>query len=285
MLADLGLFYCAFFWGVSFPVMKILVGVYPTCWLLFLRFLAGALMIYVVFHKRINKTLRKDFQGGVILGILLFLAVVTQTLGLNYIDSGRNAFITSIYVILVPLFLWGLKRKFPGWLTLIAAVICVAGMYLLAGDNLSGKINLGDVLTMLCAVFFAVQIIAISYYTQGCDPLTLSCVEFFTLAILSFISSLIFETRTEIINVSTLWGLLFMIVFCTFGCYSVQICAQKYAEPSHATIIMSLESVFGLASGIIFLDEKITFKAGVGCALIFIAVLISELAPLIRKKK
>ncbi|MBQ7592771.1 MAG: DMT family transporter [Synergistaceae bacterium] len=285
MLADLGLFYCALFWGVSFPVMKILVGVYPTCWLLFLRFLAGALMIYVVFHKRINKSFRNDFKGGVIIGVLLFLAATTQTLGLNYIDSGRNAFITSVYVILVPLFLWVIKRKFPGWFTLAAAVICVIGMYLLSGENLGGGVNIGDFLTFLCAIFFAVQIIAISHYTQGSDPITLSCVEFFTLAALSFISSLLFETRTEIINIPTLWGLLFMIFFCTFGCYAIQICAQKYAEPSHATIIMSLESVFGLASGIIFLGEKISFKAGVGCALIFIAVLISELAPLIHKKK
>ncbi len=283
MLADLGLLYCAFFWGVSFPVMKILVGAYSTCWLLFLRFTMGAAMLYAVFFRRVNKSFRHDLKGGVIMGFLLFLAVVTQTLGLNYTTSGRNAFITSIYVILVPLMLWAVRKKFPGWLTIGASCVCVAGMYFLAGDDISGGVNVGDVLTMICAVFFAMQIIAISRYTQDSDPITLSVIEFATIAAMSFVCSLVFERRTEFVNIPTLWGLMFMVVFCTFGCYTVQVVAQKYAEPSHATIIMSLESVFGLVSGIVFLGEVLTVKGAAGCALIFAAVMMSELAPFMKR--
>ena len=83
MLADLGLLYCAMFWGATFPTMKILVGVYPPCWLLFLRFSAGAAMIYVFFHGRIARSLRRVIKDGAIIGFLLFLAITTQTIGLR----------------------------------------------------------------------------------------------------------------------------------------------------------------------------------------------------------
>ena len=284
MLPDLGLLYCALFWGLSFPVMKVLVNYYSPCWLLFLRFSAGALLIYIFFHKRIHDSFIKVFKGGSIIGALLFIAIGTQTVGMNYIGGGRSAFISAIYVLLVPLIIWAFKKKFPGWITLFAACLCVMGMYFLAGDEMSGGFNTGDLLTIICAFSFAVQIIAISHYAGDSDPIVLSFTEFLALSVLSFISSLIFESRTELINMHTLYGLIFMITFCTFGCYMVQICAQKYAKPSHASIIMSLESVFGLISSVIFLNESVSFQMALGCALIFSAVLIAELEPLFNHK-
>ena len=284
MLADLALLFCAFFWGMSFASMKILVTIYPSCWLLFLRFTAGALMIYVFFHKRIHESLRKCLNGGMLIGALLFVALTSQTVGLQYIGGGRSAFISAIYVLIVPLMLWALRKKFPGWVTLFAACLCIAGMYFLTDDDMSGSMNIGDILTIICAITFAVQILAINHYTQDCDPITLSFVEFITLSGLSFITSLIFETRNELISMNGIYELIFTIVLCTFGCYMIQICAQKYAKPSHAAIIMSLESVFGLLSGIVFLGETITLRASIGCAMIFASVLIAELEPFIHIK-
>ena len=285
MLADLGLFYCAFFWGLSFVTMKILVEVYPTCWILFLRFTAGAALIYLFFHRRINKNIIHDFKGGVILGFLLFLALMTQTVGLNYIGGGRSAFISATYVLMVPLMLWAMAKIFPGWITLGAAVLCVAGMYLLTGDELSGTFNIGDFLSILCAFIFAFQVILISKYARGCDPITLSFAEFVSLAFFAFVTSLIFETRKELIDVASLPELLFTIVLCTFGCYMIQICSQKFVKPARATIIMSLESVFGLISSVILLGEPVSFRSVLGCVLIFIAVLTAELEPLLKIKK
>ena len=281
MLADLALLYCALFWGLSFPTMKILVSIYPSCWLLFLRFGTGALMIYAFFHRRIHESIRKCLKGGVIIGALLFAAIASQTVGLNYIGGGRSAFISAIYVLIVPLMVWAFRKKFPGWVTLFAACLCVMGMYFLTGDDMNGPVNIGDILTIICAVTFAVQILAINHYTSDCDPITLSFIEFITLALLSLVTSLIFETRNELISMNGIYELLFTIVLCTFGCYVIQICAQKYAKPSHAAIIMSLESVFGLFSSIIFLGETITLRASIGCAMIFASVLIAELEPFI----
>ena len=282
VLADLGLLYCAVFWGASFVTMKILVGVYPACWLLFLRFAAGSAMLYVFFRKRIHKSFMHELKGGVIIGALLFVAIGSQTVGLNYIGGGRSAFITAIYVLMIPLMLWAVNRDFPGWVKLFAAVLCVLGMYMLTGEEVSDASITGDILTVICALTFAVQVIAISRYTHGGDPIALSFVEFASLAVMSLVSSLVFESRASLLDMGSIYELLFTIVFATFGSYAMQVCAQKYAEPSHAAIIMSLESVFGLLFSMAFLGEILTFRAGVGCALIFVSVLISELEPYIR---
>ncbi len=281
MLADLGLLYCAVFWGLSFVTMKILVGVYPACWLLFLRFSAGSVMLYAFFHRRINKSFRHELKGGVIIGFLLFLGITVQTIGLNYIGGGRSAFISATYVLMVPLMVWGLVKVFPGWVKIFAAVLCVAGMYMLMGEDSAEASLIGDGLTVLCAFMCAVQVIAISIFTRDSDPITLSFVEFVSFAVFAFAASLLFESRPVLLDSESMPELLFTIVFATFGCYVMQVCAQKYADPSHATIIMSLESVFGLFSSIIFLGEALTLRAGVGCGLIFVSVMISELEPYI----
>ena len=279
MLADLGLLFCAVFWGMSFPAMKILIGIYPACWLLFLRFFTGSMLIYIFFHRRINESFSRVLKGGVIIGVMLFIAITTQTIGLRYIGGGRSAFISATYVLMVPFMLWMIERKFPGWLTILAAVLCVLGMYLLTGDDSGGESLFGDFLTVICAIMFAVQVIAISSYAHDSDPVALSFVEFVSFAACALVSSIIFESPAEYLSMNGLTELIFTIIFATFGCYMVQIIAQKYAEPSHATIIMSLESVFGLASSIIFLNESVTMRMLTGCALIFIAVMISEMSP------
>ncbi|MBQ3645572.1 MAG: DMT family transporter [Synergistaceae bacterium] len=284
MLADLGLLYCALFWGISFVSMKILVGVYPASWILFLRFFTASILVYVFFSRRINKNIKHDFKAGLILGILLFIAIVTQTIGLNYIGGGRSAFISATYVLMVPFMVWALRKIFPGFITLIAAFMCVSGMYLLTGDEVSGTFNVGDFLTLICALMFAVQVLAIARFTKGCDPITLSFAEFFSLGICAFLYSIAFETRNNLIDFESLPELLFTIILCTFGCYMIQICAQKYVKPSRAVIIMSLESVFGLISSVILLGESFTLRTGLGCVLIFSAVLIAELEPFIRKR-
>ena len=286
MLADLGLLYCAVFWGFTFPTMKILVGIYPACWLLFLRFSVGAALIYLFFHRRINSSFKKVIKPGAVIGILLFIAIGTQTVGLNYIGGGRSAFISATYVLMVPFIIWIVYQKFPSWFTIGAAVLCVLGMYFLSGDEAAGPDGyIGDILTVICALTFAVQVIAISRYTQDCDPVALSFAEFVSFAAVSFVTSLLFETPAEYFSLNGIGELVFTTVFATFGCYMVQIVAQKYAEPSHATIIMSLESVFGLISSVIVLHESVTLRMFTGCALIFSAVIVSELSPFFLLKK
>lgn len=288
LLADLALLLCALFWGLGFVSMKRLVSLYPPCWLLFLRFGPGAAMLLLLFPRRICRTWRHNLRAGLVIGGILFTAMTTQTIALNFIGAGRQAFITAIYVLLVPLLLWAFRRVFPGWVTLGAAGLCLLGMGLLTDP--SGPLNIGDVLTLLCAVLFAVQIIAIAHYTQGaeghsqpdCDPIAISFIEFVTLTLLCLISGALFEGPLRLRS-EGLFDLAFTIVFCTFGSYAIQVCAQRYSPPSHAAIIMSLEAVFGLIFGILFLGETLTLRAAIGCLLIFASVLIAELEPLLKK--
>ncbi|MBR1604213.1 MAG: DMT family transporter [Synergistaceae bacterium] len=290
-LADLGLFTCALLWGLSFPAMKILVAIYPVNWLLCLRFLFGGAITFIFFYKRILNMSGAELKGGIIIGLFLFAALTMQTIGLLYMSGGRNAFITAIYVVLVPLILWMFKKIFPGWLVLIAACICLTGMALLAGD-ISEPFNIGDLFTILSAFLFAGQILAIAKYTQGSDPIAISFIQFAVLAICSLAAGLIFEPAfaLNLINnykfyLSSSGGfyqLVFMIFVCSFICYTLQVCSQKYANPTHAVIIMSLEAVFGLISGIIFIGETVTLQAAIGCALIFIAVLMVELRHFVK---
>nr|MCR4817992.1 DMT family transporter [Fretibacterium sp.] len=279
---------CALFWGLGFVTMKRLVSIYTPCWLLFLRFGPGAAMLLLLFPRRIRGTWKQNLRAGVVIGGILFAAMGTQTVALNFIGAGRQAFITATYVLLVPLLLWAFRRIFPGWVTLGAAGLCLLGMGLLT--DLSGALNIGDALTLLCAVLFAAQILAISHYTQGaegygqagCDPIAISFIEFLTLTLLCLISGFLFEGPLRLSS-EGLPDLAFTIVFCTFGSYAIQICAQRYSPPTHAAIIMSLEAVFGLLSGILLLGETLTLRAAAGCLLIFASVLIAELEPFFKK--
>ncbi|MCR5346171.1 MAG: DMT family transporter [Fretibacterium sp.] len=288
LLADFGLLLCALFWGLGFVSMKRLVSLYTPCWLLFLRFGPGAILLFLVFPRRILTNWRRNLTAGVIIGGILFAAMGLQTAALNFIGAGRQAFITATYVLLVPLLFWLFRRVFPGWTTLGAAGLCLLGMGLLADP--SGPLNTGDVLTFLCAVLFAVQIIAISHYTRvtekegqpGCDPIAISFIEFVTLTLLCLAAGLLFEGPLHLQS-EGLPDLAFTIVFCTFGSYALQVCSQRYSPPSHAAIIMSLEAVFGLLSGILLLGETLTLRAAAGCFLILASVLIAELEPYLKK--
>lgn len=279
LIADLGLVICAFLWGLGFVAMKSGLSVYPTWWLLFLRFGGGTLLMLFFFTKRIGKASRKDLLGGAVIGLFLFVGMGLQTLGLNYTTTGKQAFLTAGYVILVPLLLWAMRRLFPGYITLAASLICFVGMAFLTSD-ISDPLNIGDVLTILAAVFFAGQIIAIGHFAADGDPIVLTCVQFLVTAVLSGLMGLlsapfVWQGAQGLVEVG------FAIFFCTFVCFLLQNFAQKFTLPSHAALLLGLESVFGLLGGILLLGEIFTFRMASGCFLIFFSVLLVELAPLL----
>jgi drug/metabolite transporter (DMT)-like permease len=274
--ADALLVIGAFFWGLGFAAMKTALSIYPTYWLLFFRFTGASLLMGVFFFRRIAIAARNDLIGGVVLGLLLFMGMGIQALGLNYTSVGKQAFITASYVIMVPLLLWGLRRVFPGWVAITGSLICFTGVWLLTSD-VSGPLNIGDVLTVLSALFFAAHIVAIAYYAKNGDPFVLAFVQFLVTAVLSFFSGLIFHGPVAPQGAQGLLEIVYVTVFSTFLGFLIQNVAQKYTPATHASILLSLESVFGLLGGIIFLKEVFTSRMGLGCALIFAAILLVEL--------
>jgi drug/metabolite transporter (DMT)-like permease len=259
--------------------MKDALSVYSTCWLLFFRFGGGALLMGGFFFRRLAGATRRDLKGGLVIGIFLFLGMSVQTWGLNYTTAGKQAFLTASYVVMVPLFLWGLRRAFPGWPAILGALVCFSGMGLLTSD-ITGPLNKGDVLTVIAASFFALQIIAIGHYAAKGDPWVLTFVQFVVAALLSLCSALSFEGPLELQGTRGLLWIVFATFFCTFLCFLIQNVAQKNTSPAHASILLGLESVFGALSGVVVLNEPFSLKMGAGCVLIFAAILLVELAPL-----
>ncbi|NLL36408.1 MAG: DMT family transporter [Fretibacterium sp.] len=277
-VADLLLLTCAFLWGIGFVAMKEGLDAYPTWWLLFLRFCGGAALMVFFFFKRLAQASRQDVKGGAIIGLLLFVAMGLQTLGLNYTTAGKQAFLTASYVIMVPLLIWIGTRKFPGTLTLFASLLCFAGMRLLALD-LSGKPNLGDILTVSSALFFALQIIAISHYAADGDPIVLNFLQLVVAGTLSGFMGWVVNGPLVWRGTYGLWEVLYTIFFSTFLCFSIQVYAQKYTPPTHCSLIMSLEAVFGLLFGVLLLHEPFTRRIAIGCLMIFLSVLSVEVGP------
>jgi len=266
---------CAFFWGLGFVGMKSALYVYPTYWLLFFRFTGGAFLMGAFFFRRIAAATRSDLTGGVIIGFFLFMGMGVQTWGLNYTSAGKQAFITASYVIMVPLLLWGLRRVFPGWAAIIASLICFAGIGLLTSD-IAGALNIGDVLTAISALFFAAHIISIGFYAKSGDPFVLVFIQFLVTAVLSFFSAMIFHGPLVPQGTQGLMEIAFVTVFPTFCSFLFQNVGQKYSPPTHASILLSLESVFGVLCSIAILKEVFTLRMALGCCLIFAAVLLVE---------
>jgi drug/metabolite transporter (DMT)-like permease len=285
-LADAALVFCAMLWGLGFVAMKDALSVYPTWWVLFFRFAGGALLMGACFFRNVaglarsrsRSRSRKNLRGGAVIGVFLFLAMGTQSLGLNYTTAGKQAFLTASYVILVPLLVWGLRRVFPGWLSILSSLVCFTGMALLTSDA-AEPINIGDVLTLVSALFFAAQIIAIGHYASDGDPMALTFVQMLVTAVLSLCAALFFNGLPLWKGAEGVPEIFFSTFCCTFICFLIQNVAQKHTSATHASILLGLEAVFGVLGGVLFLNEVFTRQMLTGCSLIFAAILLLELFP------
>lgn len=233
------------------------------------------------FSASINKW--KDptlWKAGCICGCALFAAASLQQVGLVSTDAGKAGFITAMYIVLVPILGLFLGQK-PSAGAIVSVLLAVVGLYLLSCMGSSG-INRGDLLIMGCALAFAVQIRCIDRFAGSIDGIRLNCVQSLVVTVLS----IPFALFTETIDFSQIWAcrssLLFAGVLSMGVAYSLQIIGQKHLEPTPASLIMSLESVFAVLGGWLILHETMTPWETIGCCLVFCAVILSQLPS--RKK-
>lgn len=225
----------------------------------------------------------KLWKNGLFCGIALFFATNLQQVGIVYTDAGKAGFITAMYIILVPVFGIFLGKK-PNVRLFVSILLAVPGMYLLCGASVT-SINIGDILILLCAVAFAVHILLVEKICQNVDGLRLNSVQALVVGILSGIVMLLTETpKLENIQNCTL-SLLHAGVLSMGVAYSLQIIGQKHLESATASLIMSMESVVAVIAGWLILGEKLTLQEGLGCLLIFLAVILSQLPERVRKKE
>lgn len=228
------------------------------------------------YKKRESFFTKTELLGGLICGIILTTASAFQQTGLgDGTDAGKAAFITALYVVLVPIIslLFGKKTSFLVWLSVCIAAV---GFYLLCikGDF---TITPSDGLVLVCSLIFALHIIAIDRFSPVCDGVRMSCIQFFVGFVLNTALALAFESPipTEDI-ISSLPSLIYLGVGSSGIAYTLQIIAQKNTNPAVASVVLSLESVFGVVGGAIFLGESMSTREYIGCAVVFVAVILSQ---------
>lgn len=276
-LSVMGLIVTTVIWGSSFVVMKNSVAVISPTYLLALRFTIASAALVAVFWKRVRALKKQDLLCGGLLGVFLFVSYFFQTYGLKYTTASKNAFITTLYVILVPFLHWFFNRKKPSRNNVAAAVIAVFGLALLSleGDL---SVNIGDILTFICGFFYAVHIVFIDRYTEEHDPVGLTVTQMAVAAILSWIVAPLLEGSMDfrVIDKAMMAGLLYLGIFSTMIGFLLQNVGQKHLSPNTSSILLSFESVFGLFFSVLFLKDPVTLKLAAGCVLMFASVILSE---------
>lgn len=275
LFADLGLLVVAVIWGASFIVIKNALDFLNPIYFTFLRFTLASILMGLIFYKKMMKMNLKDFKAGVIIGVFMFLAFISQTIGLQYTTPGKNAFITASNVVIVPFVYWFISKEKPSKFDIFAAVLCLAGVGVLSLDG-SLKMGYGDKLTLICAVFFALHIVSIGKYSKIHDPIVLSVVQFAVVGILSLVTCLVMKIEFAPITPSIVKVVSYMAIVSTIVAFGIQNVAQKYTTSTHAALILSLESVFGALFSILAGIEAFSLKFLIGCIAILFAIITAE---------
>lgn len=278
----------ALIWGCAFVAQSVAMDHLGPFTFGSMRFFMGALVLLPVIAWRSKKQpaktrLRDVLLGGAVCGTLLFFATAAQQIGLIYTTVGKSGFITALYVVLVPLAGWVLFRRRVSPLLWVAAAAALGGLYLLCGEN-GFSLNRGDVYTLLCAVFFGAQIMAVDYFVTRVDGVVLSCLQFAVSGVLNGIVALIAEPAISWSAVTAAWlPLCYTGILSSGVAYTLQILGQKRTPPAVASILMSLESVFAVLAGAVILLQWPTPREAVGCVLMFAAVIVAQIPSMIQK--
>ena len=271
------LFAAAFIWGSSFFIMKNALDAIPVQYLLAIRFTMGAVLLALICWKRWGKVTVDYLWRGAIIGGCLYLAYSIQTYGLALTTPSKNAFLTAVYCVIVPFLYWLFVGVKPDRYNLLAAVLCVSGVGLvsLSGDL---SVNLGDALTLLCAIFYAAHIVAVAKVSPKKDIYLLTVFQFAFAALYAWIGGALTETFPvqALANPEILLPLCYLGVMATTVALLFQNVGQVNSDPASAAVILSLESVFGVLCSVIFADDSVSLRMAAGFVLIFVAVVCSE---------
>lgn len=281
ILASGGLILTAAIWGFAFVVVKDSVDTIPPVYMVSIRYTIAAVLLGFVLIPQFKKLNRYYWIHGAVTGLMLALGYITQTIGCKYTTAGKNAFLTTIYVILIPLISWPLNKKRPHFVVFLSAVMALVGIGLLALRNEGGVLgfNVGDSLTLICGLFYALHIIFTAKFSQDKNPVILTWIQFIVAAVFSWSVSPLIDGSFSVALLKSsrvIFSMLYLGIFSSLVAFLLQNICLKYMESSLASLFLSLESVFGVIFSAIFLRERMTLVMIIGCVLIFAAITIAD---------
>ena len=277
------LFLTAFIWGTAFVAQSVGMDHLGPFGFNGIRSLIGgvALLPCIYILGKINKNSNEKgdvktlVTGGVCCGLALFAASSMQQIGIQYTTAGKAGFITAFYIVLVPVFGIFLGKK-TGWKIWLAVALALAGLYFLCITE-SFSVGRGDIYVFIGALLFTVHILVIDYFAPRTDGVKMSCIQFFVAGILSMFPMAAFETTT-VEGIMRSWGpLLYAGVLSCGVAYTLQIIGQKNMNPTVASLILSLESCISVLAGWAILGEQLSVREGVGCILMFAAIVLAQI--------
>jgi drug/metabolite transporter (DMT)-like permease len=286
----------AFIWGSAFVAQsKGMDRIGPLTFASIRFLIGGVILIPLILIKRHslkksgeavffkNKDMRYTLLGGILCGILLTVASVLQQYGLLYTSVGKAGFITTLYVIMVPIFGVFMKKRI-GFNIWFAVIIALVGLYLLCMTE-SLVLSVGDTLVFCCALAFTAQIVAVDIFVKRIDAILLSCMQFLVVGVVAGIPALFLENPNMDSIMLAAGPILYAGVLSSGVAFTLQVVAQRYTEPTLAAITMSFESVFAVLSGWVILSESLTMREIVGCAVMFGAIILAQLPSSLLKKE
>ncbi|WP_319369949.1 DMT family transporter [uncultured Ilyobacter sp.] len=276
LIADGSLLLVAVIWGSGFTATQMALdsGFLPLTTMA-LRFGMAALLMSIIFIKKLKNIKKEDIKSGAVVGFFLFTAFASQTVGLQFTTPSKNAFLTATNVILVPFIYWFMTKKKPDIYSVIAAFACIFGIaFISLGRDLT--LGIGDSLSLLCALLFAFHISSTGFYSQKRDTTILTITQMWFAAILSFLGAFFTESFPKVVPVAGIFSVIYIGIFSTMLAFFIQTTAQRHTSPTKAAIILSTEALFGTIFSVIILKEIITFKMIVGGICIFLAIITAE---------
>ena len=218
---------------------------------------------------------RDTLTGGVLCGLFLVSATLFQQIGIAYTTAGKAGFITALYILLVPIISTVFLRKPSSWIVWIAVLLGLAGMYLLCMTE-GFSLARGDALVCVCAMLFTGHILCCDRYAGRGNPVRISAIQFVTASVVSWTLAFIFETP----SVEAIRSALVPILYCGLASggigYTLQIVAQRFTNPTVASLLMSFESVFAVLGGAVLLHERMSTRELLGCMVMFIAIIVVQ---------
>jgi len=274
--ADLALIFVALIWGGAFLAGDIAIAGFSPVFVLAVRFLVSAALMAPFVWKKIRTLDRYTIKCGICLGVLQSTMMLIQLVGLNYTSPGKQAFLVATYPIFVPFISWVITKRRPELKVLLAAALMIVGIgFLSLNESLS--LGLGDCLSLLFSLMFALQFVLVGIFAAQIDPFSLSFVQFLSAGICSLAATIVTGQWPQAgFPVSAAWAVVYLVV--TNLMFIVQNAAQKYTTDSRASILTSLQCLFGFLLSVLLMHEPVTPKIIIGCVLIFSAVIISNLA-------